>query len=148
MAQEPSVQPRAIGMVRQRWPMVWRFDNKSWAVSMCRQIETNSNRYMKARTWVNQAECGIPSIHTMVKGSHHDSEHIIEMQMIPTFFQYATMGDLVSGRSATFAPVACEMFLPVVQGGQDIMQMSLLPRRHDLFSGDESRTSSQQQAGI
>lgn len=74
----------------------------------------------------------------MVKGgSHRDKEHLIELQMIPMFFQYAKMGALVSGRSATFAPIDCEMFLPVAQGGHDMMHMSLISRR-TLFLGNNS----------
>lgn len=101
----------------------------------------HSKQYMEARTWVNQADCGNPFVVPMVKGgSHHDTEHIIELQMIPMFVQYVTMGALVSDRSAIFVPVTCEMFLPLAIGGQEILQMSLLPRRHDFFWGDESRS--------
>lgn len=75
----------------------------------------------------------------MVKGgSYHDTEHIIELHMIPMFFQYVTMGALVSVRSATFVPVACEMFLPVAIGGQGILEMILLPHRHDFFGGTKA----------
>ena len=100
----------------------------------------HSKQYMTARTWVSETDCGNPSIHPRVKGgSHHDTEHLIELQTVPMFFQHTTMGALVSGRSATFSPIDCEMFLPVAQGGQDMMQMDLLPRR-PLFLGDDSRS--------
>lgn len=104
--------------------------------------KSNSKRYIEARTSIGEidkADCGNLSIHPMVKGgSHHDTEHIIELQMIPVFFQYVTMGALVSVRSATYVPVACGMFLPVVIGGQGTLEMSLLPRRHDFFGGTKA----------
>ncbi|RAL06586.1 class V chitinase [Aspergillus homomorphus CBS 101889] len=69
-------------------------------------------QYQEARTYQSRQDCANPLVDPLQKqGNNYDTEHILELQIIGTFFEYATQGKLVSGRSPAFQRIGCHFFL-------------------------------------
>lgn len=54
------------------------------------------------------------------------AEHIIELKLIPLFFEYATKGVLPSGKRSQVAPIDCKFFLPMSMGGDDVLNQEII----------------------
>ncbi|CEL09791.1 hypothetical protein ASPCAL12920 [Aspergillus calidoustus] len=95
--------------------------------------------FRNALSYMSATDCGNPDLKPEMKtGRHHDTEHILELQIIAQFLQYATWGRLVDGSDSDFDPIPCELFIPQTRGGEGILQdnnyMDL--NRFPLFSAD------------
>ncbi|PYH80405.1 class V chitinase [Aspergillus uvarum CBS 121591] len=95
--------------------------------------------FQEARTYQDPNDCANPLLDPIQKtGDHHDTEHVLELQVIPKFFQDFTFGRLVSGQQPTFNPADCNLFLPTALGGMDILHQQLLDQV-ELYHGDYYR---------
>ncbi|TPR05868.1 hypothetical protein CAN33_0011610 [Aspergillus niger] len=93
-------------------------------------------QYKEARTYQSRTDCANPLVDPMEKdGNNYDTEHVLELQMVPMFFRFATTGELTSGRTASFQPIDCTFFLPTSQGGIDFLHQSVMPKA-EIYPGD------------
>ncbi|GKZ76116.1 hypothetical protein AnigIFM56816_005091 [Aspergillus niger] len=97
-------------------------------------------QYQEARTYQSRADCANPLIDPMQKqGNNYDTEHILELQIIGLFFQFATEGKLASGRTASFQSIDCKFFLTKAQGGTDLLHSIGMDLTKQLYTGDPWR---------
>ncbi|KAL2802743.1 hypothetical protein BJX63DRAFT_437563 [Aspergillus granulosus] len=55
-------------------------------------------------------DCSNPRLISRIKtGSHHDTEHIVELQTIAQFLQHATAGILIDGRPGNWNSLPCQL---------------------------------------
>ncbi|KAJ0421668.1 hypothetical protein BJY00DRAFT_282156 [Aspergillus carlsbadensis] len=95
--------------------------------------------FQNALSYMSATDCGNPDLKPEIKtGRHHDTEHILELQISAQFLQYATWGRLVDGSTAAFNPIPCELFIPRARGGAGILEDNSMMNlnRFPLFSGD------------
>ncbi|KAF9893489.1 hypothetical protein FE257_010801 [Aspergillus nanangensis] len=93
--------------------------------------EANSPQYRNARTWEDPNDCGNPKVISQIKNSlMFDTEHVLELQLIPLFFQHLTAGTLTSGKPARFSPVDCLVFLNTTRNANalDVMNSDLMDK--------------------
>ncbi|KAL4740418.1 hypothetical protein BDV11DRAFT_214414 [Aspergillus similis] len=95
--------------------------------------------FRNALSYMSSTDCGNPDLKPEFKtGHHHDTEHILELQIIAQFLQHATWGRLVDGSQANFNPIPCELFIPRTRGGAGILGNTNYMNMLDfpLFTGD------------
>ncbi|GAB1214600.1 hypothetical protein ATERTT37_003764 [Aspergillus terreus] len=93
---------------------------------------SDSTQFENARTWEDPDDCGNPKVISQTKTSDdYNTEHILELQLIPLFFQHLTAGTLMSGKPAQFQAVDCSLFLDRTrdpQNGKDLLNASIMGR--------------------
>ncbi|PWY66472.1 class V chitinase [Aspergillus sclerotioniger CBS 115572] len=94
-------------------------------------------QYEEARTYQSRQDCANPLIDPMQKqGNNYDTEHVLELQIIGMFFEYATQGELASGSTPSFLPIDCSFFLNKAQGDQNFLEEEGMDEKEVLYTGE------------
>ncbi|KAF4165991.1 hypothetical protein CNMCM6936_007188 [Aspergillus lentulus] len=103
--------------------------------------KSTDTQFQRARAYQVRADCANPLVDPMIKtGDFFDTEHVLELQLIPLFFEYATGATLASGKVPNFHPIDCTFFLATTTNG---LYSNILRTNSPLYSSDPFQKSSQ-----
>jgi hypothetical protein len=102
--------------------------------------KSTDTQFQRARAYQVRTDCANPLVDPMIKtGNFFDTEHVLELQLIPLFFEYATAATLASGKVPNFHPIDCNFFLPATING---LYSGILPAA-ELYTSDPYTQSRQ-----